>query len=244
MKIYGETNVGFKRKNNQDTYRNKLINDNFGWSLVCDGMGGVNGGDVASNLSAETVEEYLDTELNENLSDEEILQMINVSFQKANSAVWQKAIETKEYRGMGTTAVLAIIKGNKLLIGHIGDSRAYLFSDNNISQITTDHSYVQNLVNHGQLTKDEARFHPQKNIITKSLGVHSSVDPEINSYDLKAGDKIIICTDGLGDYLTDKVLNEYVANTDDEKLPVKLINFALRCGGVDNVTVTTIVIEG
>lgn len=244
MKIYGETNVGFKRKNNQDTYRNKLINNNFGWSLVCDGMGGVNGGDIASNLSAETIEEYFDTELSEDLSDEEILGMINNSFQKANSAVWQKAIETKEYRGMGTTAVLAVIKGNKLFIGHIGDSRAYLYSDNNVTQITTDHSYVQNLVNHGQLTKDEARLHPQKNIITKSLGVHSCVEPEVNSYDLKPRDEIIICTDGLGDYLTDKVLKEFAANTESEKLPEKLINFALRCGGVDNVTVTTIVIEG
>lgn len=244
MKIYGETNVGRRRKNNQDTYRNKLISDSFGWSLVCDGMGGVNGGDVASNLSAETIESYLDEELKEELSNEEILEMINTSFQKANSAVWEKSVEAKEYTGMGTTAVLAVVKNDKLLIGHIGDSRAYLYSDGKISQITTDHSYVQNLVNHGQITRDEARLHPQKNIITKSLGVHSSVEPELNTYELKSGDVVVICTDGLGDYLTDEVLREYMANTVADKLAVKLINFALRCGGVDNVTVTTIVIEG
>ncbi|MDO4460109.1 MAG: Stp1/IreP family PP2C-type Ser/Thr phosphatase [Clostridia bacterium] len=239
MKSFGMTDIGLKRHTNQDSYRNNELSDNFVWSLVCDGMGGVNGGDVASSIAVKVIGEYLDENLSFGLDDNKSFEIIKEAFEKANISVFTKASESNEFKGMGTTAVLAVAKGNTCLLAHIGDSRAYLYSDGAVKQVTIDHSLVQNMVNSGQITAAQARVHPQKNIITKSLGVHETVVPECNSIDFKDGDIIVICTDGLGDYLTEEVLLEYIKANPSEKLTDELLKYALRCGGVDNITVTT-----
>lgn len=238
MRVYGETNIGKKRTTNQDTFRMNQVSSSLAWTLVCDGMGGVNGGDVASSTAAEIISEILNNELNENLSHAEIKELMFYAINEANSEIFSKSVEDSLLKGMGTTVVLALSIENTMFIAHVGDSRAYIYRSDVVKQITQDHSYVQDLINRGEITEEEAKNHPHKNIITRSLGVHSIVEIDLKVVNIQEDDVFLVCSDGLSSYLEDETLIEFINTTPESQMTERLIDFALECGGSDNVTVT------
>ena len=238
MNIYGATDIGNRRSTNQDTFRYNTIRDGYGYTIVCDGMGGVNGGDVASNMAADAINDYLKNNLTE--CEDEITSVMDAAIKEANRLVFNKAAEKSEYNGMGTTVVMAVIKDDTAFVAHIGDSRLYLKRGDGVKQITEDHSFVQTLVKKGEITKEQARIHPNKNIITRSLGVHCEVEPEYDTFKIESKDVLVLCTDGLSDYLTEKILFEIMNKTSEKELVKILLKFALTAGGHDNITVSAV----
>ena len=161
---------------------------------------------------------------------------------RANTAIYEAAREQPELRGMGTTAVVMLADQGRLHVAHVGDSRAYLKNGNGLTQITMDHSYVQDLVNFGQITKEQARTHPRRNIITRVLGVHDAVSADYSVWDFHAGDWALACTDGLTGYMEDGLLEQYMNeySHSGEALVEKLIQYAVDSGGADNITVAVV----
>ncbi len=242
MRTYYNTNIGRIRSSNQDAVKVNQIDDNNLWSIVCDGMGGANGGNIASALATETIERILNDRFRTDLNEDERYDLSEFCINEANSAVFSRAVDDLSLRGMGTTAVLTLVNGENMSITHVGDSRSYLYSDGCITQMTEDHSYVQELINMGEITVEEARNHPRRNIITRSVGVHSTVESDYNRATLKSGDIYISCSDGLTNYMTEEILLQMIKNTPHENLCDELINFALDSGGADNITVNVILI--
>ncbi len=239
MKIFSNTNIGLKRSSNQDDYRQAQISENALWSVICDGMGGVNGGNIASEAAVEIANKILSENFREGMSEEELLGLCKLVINEANSTVFEKSMGDYSLRGMGTTMVLILIDNNKLCVAHVGDSRAYLIRQNVVNQVTTDHSFVQDLIKRGEITSEEARIHPHRNIITRSVGVHESVEIDFAILNLEKDDTIISCTDGLSNYLNDEVVRDILLNSGDN-VADDFVEYAINCGGVDNVTVTVI----
>ena len=156
--------------------------------------------------------------------------------------VYRRSQEEQELRGMGTTAVVLVASKGTLHVAHVGDSRAYLKNSQGLSQITMDHSYVQDLVNFGQITPAEARIHPKRNIITRVLGVHEQVRCDYNAWDFSPGDVALACSDGLSNYMEDELLEEYLDKYGETGniLAKELIQYAIECGGADNITAAVI----
>ena len=167
--------------------------------------------------------------------------MVN-AISRANEKVHNTALNQPELHGMGTTVVLLVATKGTLHVAHIGDSRAYLRHNKVLTQITMDHSYVQDLVNFGQITQEEARVHPQRNIITRVLGVHEAVRCDYAAWDFSPGDLALACSDGLSNYMEEELLEEYMERygKEDHALPNELIQYAVECGGSDNITAAVI----
>ena len=180
MKLAGKTDVGLVRQDNQDDYRAGQLPGDAAWALVCDGMGGARGGREASQSACDVIERCFQEHYNKCLPGEEEL-FLKRTLVSANRFVFQKSIREESLAGMGTTAVCALVRSGKAYLCHAGDSRAYLFRDGSLAQLTHDHSYVQELVDCGTITVEEAEHHPQKNIITRALGVDYRLDPEFTS---------------------------------------------------------------
>ena len=242
MRVDFDTDVGAVRSSNQDSCDCGLFSPGSAWAIVCDGMGGANGGNVASAIAVETIREQILAGFNENLSKPNIKSLMVNAVNRANEAVHKASLEQPELRGMGTTVVLLIATKGTLHTAHVGDSRAYLRHQGELSQITMDHSYVQDLVNFGQITQAEARVHPKRNIITRVLGVHPQVECDYDSYDFSPGDTALACTDGLTGYMEDGLLDEYLEHygQNGSALAKKLIQFAVEKGGSDNITVAVV----
>ena len=240
MNIYGKTDPGLKRSQNQDVYKTCKISDNLSWIMVCDGMGGAKAGDVASRKAAEIIETELTSKLKEDITADDIKVIVNNAIEIANTEIYRLSCDTEDYRGMGTTVVISIVLNNKLYTAHVGDSRAYLWDGNSCKQITVDHSLVQALINAGKLDSESARLHPQKTIITKCLGVRESVRCDFSIYDFPTGDCVVLCSDGLGDYLNQESITEFFSYYQEEYVVEALIDFAMRCGGTDNISVAAI----
>ena len=170
MKLAGKTDVGRVRQDNQDDYRAGQLPGDAAWALVCDGMGGARGGREASQSACDVIERCFQEHYNKCLPGEEE-SFLKQTLVSANRFVFQKSIRDELLAGMGTTAVCALVRSGKAYLCHAGDSRAYLFRDEHLVQLTHDHSYVQELVDCGTITVEEAEHHPQKNIITRALGV-------------------------------------------------------------------------
>lgn len=234
MNICGDTSVGKKRSNNQDCFGFANISPNTSLIVVCDGMGGANGGNVASNIAKNTLLEKVKSEYNEKMNDRAIKNMLISAINASNIAVFDKALSDESLAGMGTTVVAAVISNDIVYIAHVGDSRAYIIDSSSIDQITTDHSIVQMLVESGQITKDEAKNHPKRNIITRAVGVNEEVKPDFIMKRLNKGEKLLICTDGLSNYVSgDKIFEIVNENANSIEL---LINEANNNGGGDNIT--------
>ena len=222
MKVHSQTDVGLVRTLNEDACRTGLLGENGAWAVVCDGMGGANGGEIASETAVKSIEEQILASYEEDFKSEEMKLMLSTLIFHANSAVYDMAQENESLKGMGTTIVVAIVLDNVAHIAHAGDSRAYLLHNGNIMQITTDHSMVQELIKNGDLTVEQAKVHPQKNIITRALG---------------KDDRILICTDGLTNYIEPEKIRNLADDMDSVSLADRLVALAKENGGGDNITV-------
>ena len=238
MQVYAKTDIGKTRETNQDAFDTGYFNDGTVWAVVCDGMGGVSGGQVASALCIDKTVNALKRSYRENMTVNNVKNMLVSAINAANSYVFDESLKDRELKGMGTTIVAVVIVNGIAVIAHVGDSRAYLVNDT-IKQITKDHSYVQLLVDNGKITPEEAETHPDKNIITRAIGIEGFVDVEVDMVDIKAADKLLLCTDGLSGYVKDgdilKIVKEYGDSSTE-----KLVETANLNGGRDNITVVLI----
>lgn len=236
------THVGNVRKRNEDFYGNLNEPGIPDLWVVCDGMGGHAGGDVASRLAVDAVLDYW---RNNEIKDISIA--MNGAVQSANIRLLEEVRDHPEYRGMGTTLVMMAFFENALWIGHVGDSRAYVFSNRHLYRLTKDHSYVQQLVDMQRISDDEAESHPEKNKILRAIGIHPEVQVEISNpiYATK-DDLFILCSDGLNGMINDLEINGICLRTnkgDLEILNQRLISGALEKGGKDNITVTSVYVQ-
>lgn len=242
MRVDYGTDVGAVRESNQDSCECGLFSKDSAWVIVCDGMGGANGGNVASSVAVQKIREFLTAGFDENMSRENIKSLMLNAVSRANDAVYAMSLEQEGLRGMGTTVVLMIASKGLLHVAHAGDSRAYLKNKEGLTQITMDHSYVQDLVNLGQITQEEARSHPQRNIITRVLGVHEELRCDYSFFDFSPGDLALACSDGLSNYVDETLLAEYIEKygQDGKSLADHLIQYAVKSGGSDNITVAVV----
>ncbi len=233
MKAVGNSVIGMRRTNNEDAI---YINEQKNLYLVADGMGGCNAGEVASSTAISAFVEAM-----ENAENGEILDKMISAVTQCNKKVYQKSRENIEFLDMGTTLVAVTIENEKMFVVHVGDSRVYLFRENNLQQITTDHSYVMELVKIGSITREEAEVHPKRNIITRAIGIREDVEADTIIEDMKQGDKILLCTDGLSNMVSKgemtKILIEQCSTEEKVK---KLVVLANEKGGLDNISLILI----
>lgn len=240
MKFASKTDIGRQRRTNQDSYAVGELPVGVAWAVVCDGMGGTNGGSIASTLAVKTISEQISTSWRQGMGPNSIVNMLKSSVTAANMNVFDMSQSVESLQGMGTTVVAVIVCNNTAHIVHAGDSRAYRITKDGIKQITRDHSIVQTMIETGKLTEAEARVHPRKNVITRALGVSESLDVDYNEIDLGEGEGVLICTDGLTNFVLESDINKIIAETPFFEYPEKLINSANENGGGDNITVVAI----
>lgn len=243
MKVFFATDTGLVRKTNQDSYAGQVLCDGAAWAGVFDGMGGANGGDYASSHAAKVVSEKLAAGYSASLSDCSLRNLISCAVSAANSEVYERSRVQISLAGMGTTVVLAVVRGDTATIAHAGDSRAYLISPDSSRRLTTDHSIVQAMVDCGQITEQEAVVHPRRNVITRALGVGSLLEIDFNECRIAPGEMILLCSDGLSNYLSIEEISMVAQNVPVGELADELVAMANDRGGADNITCAIIYAE-
>ena len=238
MNVYAKTDIGKTRETNQDAFDTGYFNDGTVWAVVCDGMGGVSGGQVASSLCIDKTVNAIKRSYREDMTVNNVKNMLVSAINAANSYVFDESLKDRELKGMGTTIVAVVIVNNIAVVAHVGDSRAYIVNDT-IKQITKDHSYVQLLVDNGKITLEEAENHPDKNIITRAIGIEGFVDVDVDIVDINDEDILLLCTDGLNGYVRDDDILKTVKEYGDSSTE-KLVETANLNGGHDNITVVLI----
>ena len=241
MIIFGKTDTGVVRDNNQDSFRT-VTKNGLSLCVVCDGMGGAAGGSTASNTACDAFVEKAFELIEENTENTEYADILTRAVKYANHKVYSLAKSDKELSGMGTTLCAILADGKKIYAVSVGDSRIYMFDGGEVFQISHDHSYVQVLVDSGAITKEEGRTHPNKNIITRAIGTNEDV--ECDSYLMNFdADGFLLCSDGLTNYVTENLLKEffYTHSGDPSLLADSLINYANNAGGSDNITVLLLI---
>lgn len=240
MKIVAKTDKGIVRDNNQDAYSVGEFPDGVAWAVVCDGMGGANGGNIASMLAVKVISERINSCYNENMRFSSIMNLLESAITAANIEVYDMAASRSELRGMGTTVVCAVVKDGEVMIAHAGDSRAYLISEDAVTQLTTDHSMVQDMVNRGEITAEEAEKHPNKNIITRAVGVDKEIEVDFTETELLDNQTLILCTDGLTNYVSDSDILKDISDGQHYAFADRLVKHANSNGGGDNITVVAL----
>ena len=240
MEVYSQTDIGLMRSSNQDYCKTGSLPDGNVWAVVCDGMGGANGGSTASRIAAETIAEQIKELYNTEKYRNDMEKLIKTAVAIANRRVYDMSLDVYSLSGMGTTVVVAVVKEGRVHIVHAGDSRAYLYENGSLQQITKDHSMVQELVDIGQITQEEARNHPNKNIITRALGTRENLKTDYNDVKFDKDSVLLICTDGLSNYLTDEDIAVFINESRGEELVGRLVERAKMMGGSDNITVAVI----
>lgn len=238
MSFVAKTDIGKIRVSNEDACNTGAFTDGSYFAVVCDGMGGVSGGEIASDIVCKTVSGALEKGYREKMNHISLKNLMESAICTSNIKVNDFSKADVKYYGMGTTVVCAVVSNGYAVIAHVGDSRAYIIHKDGIEQITKDHSVVQYMVDNGVITKEEARFHPKRNIITRAVGVDRDVEVDIDFVGLSDGDRLLVCTDGLTGCVTDaEMLEISQAVNDPENLCDELIKKALSGGGHDNITV-------
>ena len=241
MKIVAKTDKGRVRSSNQDAYAVGEFSDEVVWAVVCDGMGGAAGGNIASALAVKVISDKINASYREKMRDSSIQNMLDSALTAANIEVYDFAEANTELKGMGTTVVCAIVRDGQAFIAHAGDSRAYIISaDNDARQVTVDHSVVQDLLSKGKITSEQAEHHPNKNIITRAVGVDKNIKIDFDQIDLEAGDTVLLCTDGLSNYVTNEEMIDIMSDGKHYAFADRLVNKANENGGGDNITVVII----
>ncbi len=243
MRLCAKTDIGSQREENQDSYRAGRRADDTVWGVVCDGMGGAAGGRMASNLAAAVFEHMLEAGLGRLGPADKTKPLLAGAVEQANRVVYEKAGETPELTGMGTTAVCVTVRGGVAEYAHVGDSRMYLFRNNRLYQLTKDHSMVQELVEQGRLTEEEAQHHPRKNLITRALGVEPAVQADFGEKEVSPHDILLLCSDGLSNCVSPQQIELILTKTPFFDTADALVRQALAGGGYDNITVLLIQVE-
>lgn len=236
VRFQAKSDVGSVRTNNEDAW---LADAELGLFVVCDGLGGHVAGEVASNLATATLEEQLSD--SQGQPDEEL----RTAILEANSRIKQDQDDHPERRGMGTTVTALWIptENGAAWIGHVGDSRIYCLREGQLTQLTDDHSPIFRLYRTGQLSKDDLRQHPQKNLIERSLGQVPELDVDLLDCEMTPGDLCLLCSDGLSDYVSDAEIREILNTSPWEEVAETLVDAALAKGGFDNITVVLVQVQ-
>lgn len=240
MKMVAKTDKGVVRDSNQDAYACGELPGEVAWAVVCDGMGGHSGGNIASKLAVKVISDKITSCYNSKMRDSSIKNLLDSAITAANLEVFDMADAHNELFGMGTTVVCAIVRGDYAFVAHAGDSRAYVASCDSIRQITTDHSLVQDLLDRGKITEDEAENHPNKNLITRAVGVDKSIEVDFAESELNSDETLILCTDGLTNYVTSDEMLEDIKDGQYYAFADRLVKRANKNGGGDNITVVAI----
>ena len=234
MKHWEITDTGLIRHENQDAFGFAQLPGGYAVAVVCDGMGGVAGGSIASTVAVKTFIRTLTETGHSGHMDRAVQEAVTA----ANAAIRQRAAGHPELKRMGTTLVSALVKGDKVLISNVGDSRAYLAGADGLRQISRDHSLVEDMVQRGELTREQARNHPHKNLITRALGAEPVLLADCFDQNVAPGDYLLLCSDGLSNVVTDQeILYEVIHGGEDEACCQRLLDVALHRGAPDNVTV-------
>ena len=237
MQSWGLTDPGCVRKQNQDAFRIEQLDRGTLLCVVCDGMGGAKSGNVASSLATEVFVEEIRRCWMPGMSSDRIDQMLRSAVKLVNFAVFDQAAQFVDFAGMGTTLVAALVEGKTATVVNVGDSRAYHIGAEGIRIITQDHSVVQLMVDRGELTPEEAKLYPGKNLITRAIGTDATVECDLFRLELERDDRILLCTDGLSNLLDEQeILFEVVHDEQRENCCQRLLDIALNRGAPDNVT--------
>ena len=242
MEVFGVTDTGKIRRNNQDCFLT-LQTENVCAAVVCDGMGGARAGQTASAIASSVFMSHMQMCTAQKNTPLSLETMIKDAAQYANIKVYDRAYTDRNCRGMGTTLVAAAAAGDRLTVVNIGDSRAYLISGDEIRQITEDHSYVQELVKLGEITPEEARTHPRKNIITRSVGSRIEVESDVFTCEIHDGDIVLLCSDGVSNLIEDAELLDIIRSENaPDGICRRLIDISLERGAPDNVTAVALLV--
>lgn len=239
MRVFSETNIGLARTENQDRVRTAVLDGDVGFAVICDGMGGQNAGSEASERAVNIVYERITKVFRTDYDENSVRNLLISSITTANSVVYDTAISSIEMNGMGTTCVAALVFSGKLFAVNVGDSRLYLIN-HEIRQISKDHTVVMRMFENGEITREQLKNHPQRNYITKAVGVSPSITPDYFETDTGENASVLLCTDGLSNYCDEADIFQVVKKHEPEDVPGKLIEIALGNGGGDNITAALI----
>lgn len=238
MQTAHRTDAGLIRLINEDRAAVRDEFNGFTLAIVADGMGGHQAGEIASQMAIELVETEMRSVLTADMTVEQRKDTVRSAISVANDRVFEIASKQARYQGMGTTVVAALATSTDLVIGHIGDSRAYLVSNDSIRQLTEDHSLVNELIKSGQITQEEASVHPLRNVVTRALGTDKQVDVDVVHTAWRTGDVLLLCSDGLSGLVGESELYSVITDRRDLQDKVdRLVERALEEGGGDNITV-------
>ncbi len=239
MQTWGLSDAGNVREQNQDAYAIVNFGHERTLMIVCDGMGGAKSGNVASELAVQVFTDFVQKTQKSGMSAQKIEQMLKDALHEANSAVFARAQEGEEYEGMGTTLIAAYLSKSSACIINVGDSRAYHVTPDGIRQISEDHSVVQMMVRRGELTQEQAKYYPGKNIITRAVGTEAEIEGDVFVQELKKDEAILLCSDGLSNEMADQeILFEVVHGQYKSDCCERLLQIAKNRGAPDNVTLT------
>lgn len=241
MKVGFYSDCGKVRDNNEDYL---LIDLNEQVFIIADGMGGYDGGEIASKTTCEHIMALLLAHLKTYQMDSHVADLMVEAIESANQAIYKMSQEDPRLNGMGTTVVVAVKGQSKVLIAHVGDSRAYWVTDHVIQQLTKDHSLVQELVDSGSITEDEAKKHPKRNVITRAIGSETPVMPEVLELSLETPGVLMLTTDGVTSLISDEIILETITQHEDLQMSAhRLVDLANEKGGTDNSTVILVKID-
>lgn len=240
MEVFSKSDIGLVRTQNQDDCRFGVISPSCVWAVVCDGMGGANGGNIASATAVEHISSQISELFNDNMSKDQISELMAEIVVEANMKVYEMSVSDPDLTGMGTTCEFVFVKDTTVHIVHVGDSRTYAIRGGKIKQLTEDHSVVQEMVRRGELTYEQAQNHPNKNFITRALGIKPSVRLDYIETEFVYGDVLLICTDGLSNCVSTCDMVKTCHENRGEGLIIKLVEKAKEGGGTDNITATVI----
>jgi protein phosphatase len=245
LEFFSAIDTGRARSNNEDSV---ALDEAAALAVLADGMGGYNAGEVASGMLTAFIKAELGRWLQEassSASDAEVRRAMDICVDNANRAIFNAANSNPQYAGMGTTLVLAVFRDDRLLVGHVGDSRAYRLRGGKLTQITRDHSLLQEQIDAGLITPEQAAFSANKNLVTRAVGVEDTVLLETHLHDLQSGDIYLLCSDGLSDMLDDASIAQVLQMYDSvEAAGTALINAANDAGGKDNIAVVLVRVQG
>ncbi len=240
MRIFSETDIGLLREENQDCVWSGELSGGACAAVLCDGMGGEAHGGLASRLAVEVISKRISESFSEMMNRNSVRNLLITAVSAANSVVTEAAMKEPGIV-MGTTCVAAIVSGGKAYIVNVGDSRGYhVFTSGDsecIQQVTKDHSHVQELIDKGEITEEQAKIHPDRNKITRAIGADSMVTPDYFELELSGGDMLLLCSDGLSSYVDDMVILDICFENPPEKVCQNLIDCANAYGGSDNISV-------